>query len=1108
MKKIFKFFPVAFAAFALASCSSDDLMSFGQDAEAIPEVGANEAYATLDFDGTTTRSGVNIGTGENAGKYQLTWSTGDKFNLYSTNSLKFNTYTLKGGAGSAKGTFEIKEGDAANLSEQFTDESVANSLYAVMDDSGNGMTHSFFSNAAGDACVSVEIPSRFSQVAGAKATADNATELCMPAFAKGVTVNAQGGVTASFKAMAGLLAIDAGKLSNGAVGVVVVAKGITGTFEACLDDENPSVKADARYTYGNYIQVDFDAAMTTGGARFIYVPVPEGTYKSLNVYEITGAPASNTDNFKKDAITADGLAADGSVNAAPTANTAASWNINTTAIISKTNYQVKRAMNDISQAVLYSPTAAADGVNSWATLSKYIYDKMDGSHSITVNIENPSAWTDGTLYIPVNEGKTKSSVEIVVPDAATKLTTATGGLTIVEATYNATTGLPENVTTNASVSAAAVKEVKLTLAGATTATIAEAVNAYLPTSTFAMDVAAAKTQGGTVTAITATDGLFINGGGTYTSVTTVAEKNTGAITVGTGATVTTLTLTKGDGAVTIDGTAKLAVADFGHSADITINGILSDGSSYGASLTPTAPAVSNTGNIIFADGAQNAGTFTNWGSGSITAGKLNTSYGTIVQKGNGAVTIGKAGSATEDVSAATVTAITMDGTGALTVQNISGAITAINLNATSASAVTLNNLTNATAVTIAATKSAVINATDAVIGTLTNSSTATSTLNTYGSTALSTLTDTNNKVTINAYYTGKAAAALGDNTTIYTAGQLAALGLKTKGTFTISPRVAIMYLGGAQNPWVGPSIATDDAFSLDGNSVKIQGMNLSATDVTGTKKINNAWANSVGLFRSISGTGAVTINELDLSDVYLKTTKADLNNIGILIGSYTSSGALTVGGAAAAAVKITDVEAIEAAGNNVGGLIGYYAGGNATINSVTVNASKIQTSGYNVGGLIGYQYAGTVTVGGTAAVTVNIPAIKGAYALGGMIGSNRAAATFTKATVTAKFGLTQEASYFSTSELKSYCGSVNNLVGLVYGDVTTDELKSGKTYVVNELSAADKTALLFDLNTTTSASGATRKFVGGNKVVGVVKSGTITVNGTVLANSNEYNKYE
>ena len=1061
MKKIFKFIPVALAAFAMASCNSDDL--FDNESVALEDIGANQAYATLDFNNEgITRTGIEVGTGAQEGKYRLLWSKGDQFNLYYMNSLKFNTYKLQSGAGTASGTFAVDENK--NFLVDVLPTAASSDLFAIMDDSGKGLTHSFFTNAAGKASVSLDIPKRFTQTPGAAlADAETVNAVCMPAFAKGVEVNANGGVKASFKAMAGLLAIDAGDLPANCKAIIVVAKGISGTFEACLEDDAPSVARDARYTYGDYIQVDFDANMATGGSRKIYVPIAAGEYKNLYVFAVTTLADGGKDVINTLTWTGDDLTA-------KTLNVGAVLGNADNAIIWKGDFTVALGMNKVSQAV----TAEYAGT-TLAGLSNLIYSKMDGEHDVTINVttalDDITDFDTKKLYIPTNAEKSASSVSVVFTASDADISAKT--LNIVEAEAKTfTAGVPDTwqeVAADAT-SAAQVREVKISLP--TTATDAQVpiISVLAPTSKVTLGNLNANAYAQNITAVTATTGLVLDGVATssFANVTTT-NKNTGSITVAKNATVTALTLTDGDGAVNVNGTVTtLTIGNIKHAADVTIGkgGVITNAFEYGANGATDNNR--NSGNIIYAGGTTSADV-TNWGSGNITINDLVAADDIINEAKGGTITVNTTALAADAV----IAGIQQKAEGknvSITNATAGKTLTVTSLDIDAACSVALNNVTVGTldATGAGAGKSVPTTLTDATISTIANYAGIGATeIVAYGSAIYA--MDDNTNVTVKAYWNGKANNVMNDGAAskIFTTGQLAALKPNAAG-YTIDSRVQFMDLNGESNDqiWKGATVA--GALTLDCNNVALQDMNLTNAKFKDTDA-------GVGLIGKITGAANVTISKVNLQGVYLNTAKK-VSDAGILIGSFASTGVLSLDD-----IIISDVEAFSTKGHNVGGLVGSLLGGANVIGKVSLNVEEIGGA-YNVGGLVGYYNGATSLSIGTKAASVTVSAF------------------------------TNTGTYADPNEEQSALyGTFSNAIGGIENGAVTLSTGNGKltaSYDFTTENATKWTALQFYGNYKWNTGNTVKRaYYPGNNFVGFMKTGSATINGVVQVN-NWKNWYE
>lgn len=91
MKKIFKLMPVALAAFALASCSSDDLFSDGAKQQKVKDGLTVNVETLMDEGSSITRQG-NVATGNG-----VVWEVGDLINVYDDKLAIYDEYAFDGG---------------------------------------------------------------------------------------------------------------------------------------------------------------------------------------------------------------------------------------------------------------------------------------------------------------------------------------------------------------------------------------------------------------------------------------------------------------------------------------------------------------------------------------------------------------------------------------------------------------------------------------------------------------------------------------------------------------------------------------------------------------------------------------------------------------------------------------------------------------------------------------------------------------------------------------------------------------------------------------------------------------------------------------------------
>ena len=230
-----KFYAMAIALLALASCSNEDLLN-----EGIVEEGA--IRATIEQGAPTSRLAIDA---NNA----LTWQTGDAFALFGEGST--NKFTLKSGNSENTATFTGAvptsiQGAAFPYTETTTP-------------------------ALSNGTLTMTLP----------ATLDQTTSgVCnLPMWASQVTSN-----SVSFKHLAGLLkAVLTGIPSDYTQLVVKASNPISGEFTATTSAQEPVLATDANVSdENNTVTVSF-SAMTSGQDRSLYIPLPVGTYASIAV---------------------------------------------------------------------------------------------------------------------------------------------------------------------------------------------------------------------------------------------------------------------------------------------------------------------------------------------------------------------------------------------------------------------------------------------------------------------------------------------------------------------------------------------------------------------------------------------------------------------------------------------------------------------------------------------------------------------------------------------------------------------------------------------------------------------------------------------------------
>lgn len=258
--------------------------------------------------------------------------------------------------------------------------------------------------------------------------------------------------------------------------------------------------------------------------------------------------------------------------------------------------------------------------------------------------------------------------------------------------------------------------------------------------------------------------------------------------------------------------------------------------------------------------------------------------------------------------------------------------------------------------------------------------------------ASATVLDPENQVpqdlTLLAYWTGYALDETADNIAdydkdiVYTAAQLASMGEKTANSTTnayvVSSLLDYIWLGGESNGWVGPQV-TVESFYFDGNGVDLLNMHMPENvfpGQTGMKRkvyaydphfccttcgwnreldpdgtnIPKTELTSWGLIRSIQNTGANTVKNVVLNDVYANYPEmAVCDNIGSLVGLVSAQGSITFDNDNVGEIRINVPK---------NDFVGGFAGKIDAPEGVIINNSNAFNSNYETGYIKGKNYVG------------------------------------------------------------------------------------------------------------------------------------------------------
>ena len=387
-----------------------------------------------------------------------------------------------------------------------------------------------------------------------------------------------------------------------------------------------------------------------------------------------------------------------------------------------------------------------------------------------------------------------------------------------------------------------------------------------------------------------------------------------------------------------------------------------------------------------------------------------------------------------------------------------------------------------------------------------------------------------------SYYTGAGLSDYAwqngyDQEEIYTAAQLQSMGAKkrvidgnevnnqkTDGKYKIpNAFVASIWLGSKDYPWIGPEVTIDD-FSFDGETTALRNMKVDVDGTSSTIYIDDphycctscglpgtestlAITDDLGLIRSIVGTTAATVKNVNLNDVLIATDNK-INNIGAIVGRVAIDGKdFTFENNVLGEVKI-DVN-----GDNVGGMIGSLSANAITLkNNNNTSTAAGKTGGYvksdkgYVGGLVGSAVAAdAVTLeNNKVALKDNVEAGEG-YAAG-LIGSLEAtkAVTATNNTVNVK-DITAAGSYAAGAI--AYLKSDDKAV-FTGTNVKACNIASGNLYAGGLIGQSESTGTALNNSTVeiTTALAAENGQLGG--LIGNAAKGDVTVNTTDTKNQN------
>lgn len=308
MKAIFKLFPVALVAIALASCSNDDFIKEG---EYTPSKNSIALYID---NGAVTRTGVQ----ETAEGNHFAWTKGDVIKLYGVNQVKTNKYVVKSTPEFVQGTASYDKAGIATYADLEGEDVIGTELaYAMYP----GTDENFF-NSEYFRQFEMQLPAEWTyQILG---TDKNVFYADFPMWGVATDNNTK----VSFKYTTSFLRLDLSGLSASATAKIIITadKQLNGRFTADLYDgagdpvELPALKPADKLVDVNVSEIidgatlagvynaatglyDNIAALTdaqkrgfalqqvtvnlnnlsNNDSRIIYLPIPVQNYGKLNI---------------------------------------------------------------------------------------------------------------------------------------------------------------------------------------------------------------------------------------------------------------------------------------------------------------------------------------------------------------------------------------------------------------------------------------------------------------------------------------------------------------------------------------------------------------------------------------------------------------------------------------------------------------------------------------------------------------------------------------------------------------------------------------------------------------------------------------------------------
>ena len=399
MKRIVKYFPLALAAFALASCSSDDLLSNGSVQE---QKGAlNVEVAPLE-DGEGVTRAANVASADNA----IDWQSGDQINVYDEDLSRFDEYTFQTNIFGLKNASQA----ASNIKGTMT--------YALFP--ADRVDYHGWNPDEGAKAV-ITIPEKIVYNSATEyQTVDNKTAYVsnLPMFGTVKSGSTFGNVTVDLKWLTAVLRIQLNDAFANLSYLKIetdVEHPITGAFEALLEAAKPALQVGTgALTKGNIMYID--VRKVPAALSYIYVPVVAGSYQKFTVSTAALAGNENVED----------------------PSTIASWTVLRDLTTGFT----------FNSGAIYRITKAYDltGVTTCELLSKALkqYKTVDGTAGkLSLNVggttgltnnRNSDVDTDNTIWVPNMKATT---LEINIPTGiSSTLTTGPNPIVIADLDAN------------------------------------------------------------------------------------------------------------------------------------------------------------------------------------------------------------------------------------------------------------------------------------------------------------------------------------------------------------------------------------------------------------------------------------------------------------------------------------------------------------------------------------------------------------------------------------------------------------------------------------------------------------------------------------------------